>query len=410
MEDLDQTQWDHLAKKVCDLLIGSRKQMDKAIDELNFAHSPTMGVQSFKLERYNAARIIEDWISLDLGREFLKLPTKIIDTHPSLYSLNNRFSAYAVNEIQSHIDFLDALIKRVRFGPIEFEGLRVKRDQKTILEVFLAKNEAPDAEISFRILTEEFGFEFELLCEHIRRLTEKGMIRQTNGYQEIVTQAGIRELKIMANQESETLEQKRFRVLKTVYDLAPDDKHGMVGIFDLAKALTMGVHEVTRILSYWEEKGMVAFAADEAVRLTAPAIDELEEKLNHPTKPTKHFPYSIQYIDNSVNITGDIGGNVVGGQGNTYNEITNESLSSVLPKLAEFIEVVRRADFENRDEVIRDLETVYALAQRPIEKSVWEVIQAKFKSAEALMKLARFGYATYTHWPQIPDTFHRMLQ
>jgi len=235
------------------------------------------------------------------------------------------------------------------------------------------------------------------------------LMRRREDYQEIVTQAGIRELKQMEN-EPESLEQKRFRVLKTVYDMAPDDKHGWVNIYELAKALDMNVPESSRILNYWEEKGMVSWPADQAVTLTAPAIDELEDKINHPNKPTEHFPYSITYIDNSVNIEGGVTGNVVGGQGNTYKEITNESISATLPQLSEFIAEVKKADFDNREEVVRDLEKVYELAQRPLNKSLWEAIQSKVKSAEALMKLSGWGYATYTHWPVIVETFYRIWQ
>lgn len=408
MDDLDQTEWNPLAKKICDLLVAQQRRIAHTTYDVNSSSDTNDGVQTFRLERRGAIELLTEWIGPEESKEFESLPTRLLDQHPAILAMDYQRRGWAKEEVQSHAAFLGAVIKRVRFGHLELNGTRVRNDQRTILQVFLEANDKPDANKSLTTLLEEFGFEMDILSFHLQHLKEKGLMRFDASQQEIVTQAGIRELKTMENEAPESLEQKRFRVLKTLYDMAPHDKHGMVNIFGLAKALGMSVQEANRILLYWEQKGMISSPSDEAVALTASAIDELEAKINHPNKPTEHFPYSITYIDNSVNIEGGVAGNVVGGQGNTYNAITNESLSAILPTLAEFISDVKKANFQDRDEVIRDFEKVYELAQRPVDQGIWELIQAKFISGETAMKVAGFVYKSHPYWPAISDFFHQL--
>lgn len=294
----------------------------------------------------------------------------------------------------------------VKYRPLNFNGNRVKKGRETILRVFLDASDNPDANKSLEELLNEHGLADEELLFHLRELESRGLLRQIN-HEYVVTPVGVKELKRMEEEAPETLEQKRFRVLKTLYDTAPNDKHGMVSVQVLAKALGMQYQEANRILLYWEEKGMVHSPSGEAVALTAAAIDELEEKINHPTEPTQHFPSTINYVDNSVHVGGDVQGNIVGGQNNTYESITNESISAALPKLAEFIAEVRKADFQYRDDVIRDLEQVHALARQPVTQGIWEVVTSKFKSAEAMMKLSGYVYQGWVHWPLLVAFFQQ---
>ena len=411
MDELDQTEWNPLAKKICDLLVGQQRRISDAAYDVNSSYRTNDGVQAFRLERKATIQLLGEWVGPEVGKEFEGLPMKVLEQHPSVLLMDYQRRGWAKEEIENHAAFLRALIKRIRLARLEFDGTRIRNDRRVILQVFFERNETPEADTSLRILLEEFGFDISILSSHLEYLSDHGLMRKNANHQEVVTQAGVKELKKMESEVPETLEQKRFRVLKTLYDIAPNDKHGMVVIFELAKQLGMNVQETNRILLYWEQKGMVSYPANEAVTLTPAAIDELEEKINHPTKPTQHFPSTITYIDNSVNIDGGVTGNVIGGQGNTYNTITNESITAILPKLAEFIAEIRTTQFPERHEVVRDLEKVYEVAQQgKISVEIWELLQAKIRSAEAVMKVAGIAYKTYTHWPVIADFFYRHWQ
>ncbi len=409
MYELDHTELDALAKKVHDLLSDQRKRLIQSADDVDSQRRVAEGIQTFRLEKRSAVELLREWVGSAESREFEDLQTQLLDQHPSLLAMDYQRREWAKNQVESHAAFLGAVANRIKHGHLQCQGTRVRNDRRTILEVFLERNDKPDADESLRILLEEYGIEQNVLFSHLNYLEEKHFMRKDSNHQEVVTKAGIEELKNMQNDQSESLEQKRLRVLRKLYDMAPDNKHGMVIIYELARELDMYVGQMLKILSYWEEKGMVSFPADEAVSLTAAAIDEIEDKISHPDKPTQHFPSTINFIDNSVNIVGGVAGNVVGGQDNTYQEITNESISAILPKLAEFISQVRSAEFADQNEVISDLEKVYEVASREqITPGTWELIQAKFLSAEAMLKLSRIAYQTYTHWTVLSYFFHQI--
>lgn len=405
----DQTQSVPMAKQIYDLLEDQWKRIRRASSTVEMAGYYDQGVQAFRFERRSATKLLRDWFGPDEAADFEKLPAKLLNLHPSFLSTNYMYRELAKDEAENHAAFLFALMQNVKRLPLNLNGAKIQDAHKTILRVFVDASENPNANDSLRSLIEEYGFTMDELIFYLDDLKNRDLMREVR-FNYVVTPRGLKELKRMENEEPETLEQKRFRVLTTLYDLAPNDKHGMVTLFDLAKALGIGVHEVNRILSYWDEKGMVNYPTDEAVSLKATAIDELEDKINHPNKPTQHFPSTITYINNSVKIEGGVTGNIVAGQGNTYNAITNESIASILPKLEGFISELRKADFDNRDEAIRDLEKVYELAKAPLNSGVLDVMQAKVKSAEALMKLGGWAYATYTHWPAISAFFYHQLK
>jgi hypothetical protein len=78
------------------------------------------------------------------------------------------------------------------------------------------------------------------------------------------------------------------------------------------------------------------------------------------------------------------------------NTIIHQSLADVLPKLAEFISEVRKADFIDKEDAIRDLEKAYRVGARSIEQWCLGTYSIKIKSAETTMKLAGYAYSAYT--------------
>jgi hypothetical protein len=279
------------------------------------------------------------------------------------------------------------------------------------LRTFLNEQDYPDANKCFEILINEFAFDLYVIGSHLEHMKKKGLVREKEVVQYVVTKAGIEELKRMENEVPETPEQKRFRVLKTLYDMAPHDKHGMVIVDELAKELGMAYQEANRILIYWEEKGLVHSPTDESVALTARAIDELEEKIRNPGKPTEHFPATINIIDYSVKIIGDVSGNIQGGQSNTQKVISNEPISSILPQLTALIKTVKAEEFPDKDDVVRDLEQAHQVAitnpDATSSDGVWARITTKLTAAKTTMELAGFVIKTYPYWPQVLDFFQR---
>ena len=85
--------------------------------------------------------------------------------------------------------------------------------------------------------------------------------------------------------------------------------------------------------------------------------------------------------------------------------INRESISEILPKLIELINEVAKADFENKEDVVKDLEKVHQLASSDNPKDKWLLIQAKLTSAKTAMELVGFAYHSLPYWPQIWDYF-----
>lgn len=204
------------------------------------------------------------------------------------------------------------------------------------------------------------------------------------------------------------LQSKRNLVLYKLYELAPDDKMGDVIVDELANALGMQYHEVNNILEYWQRKGMVRDGNfDAATRLEPYAIDEIEES-QKTKKSTRHIPYTtINYIDNRVTIHGDNLGQAQAGNNATQN-MTNQPIGEILPKLAAFIEAVKQADFPDKDDAVRDLEKVHELAQLEQTEGTWQRIQTKLTAAKTTMEIAGFVFKTHPYWPAIADFFHNL--
>lgn len=114
------------------------------------------------------------------------------------------------------------------------------------------------------------------------------------------------------------VQHKRYRVLHKLYELSSNGRSDEVSIDDLAKALGHSFRETRDTLLFWEEKGLVE-ATEHTVKLTAFGMDEIEETISHPEKPTQHFPPNI--VNNySINIQGaNYGAIQQGGQNNTQN-------------------------------------------------------------------------------------------
>jgi len=259
-------------------------------------------------------------------------------------------------------------------------------------------------EVNVPQLLSEIGCSREEARSVHQYLESKGLISWKCKVMHVrITPRGIDEVeRIMA----QTYAAKEFRVLKTIHETKHKAPNGWVNLDDLIRELPdIPRRELFMILKDLEERKGLIGSIDQAVWMVPAGIEELEQAEQYPNHSTEHFP--AQIINNyTVNVQGDNQGNIAqAGSGNTQSIVNHQPISEILPKLAELIEAVRRADFEDKDEVVRDLEKAQQLAQSEDPKSKWALIQSKLSSAKTGMEIVGFGYNSLPYWPAIWQYF-----
>jgi len=200
---------------------------------------------------------------------------------------------------------------------------------------------------------------------------------------------------------------QRFRVLSKLYDLTVPRNEQKIFYDDFYREVGLERKIIDRALEYWEQKYLIQTDEND-IWLTSDGIDEVLRTRQHPERPTPFNPaYVVNYTDNRITIQGDNIGQAQAGNNATQSLINNQPISEILPKLAELIAAVGQADFEDRDEVVRDLEKVQQLAQSDDPKSKWALIQSKLTSAKTAMEIVGFTYKTLPYWPVIWHYFFR---
>lgn len=395
---------DPFLEKIFDLIQQQRKIFRNLEYEVSHSQSLIQGLQKFRLARSASIKLLNNYIGEEVAEEFGKLPTQLLAQHPSRLLMDYQYMDWCKNEVEGYSNYLTAIMEQINTGLIELNGLEIQKHREIILRELYEQIEQGFQ--SYENLITATGLDMYELHHALESLKLKHLVREEK-YEFMLTVIGKKEVEKMDKiQPQETPEQKRYRVLRKLYELAPHDKHGEVSIYDLADALGMKFQEASRILIYWEEKNMVSSPSDISVALTPQSIDEIEATINHPNRPTTHFSTStINYTDNSVNIGGDNLGQAQGGQDNVQNTMNSQPIGEILPKLVELIQAVKQADFEDKDEVVRDLEKVQQLAQSEHPKSKWALIQSKLTSAKTAMELVGFGYKTLPYWPVIWQYF-----
>ena len=147
----------------------------------------------------------------------------------------------------------------------------------------------------------------------------------------------------------ENNKQKRFGVLKTIYDRNTlGDLNNAISreeIYQLTVDIqNSGWKEFIEILDYLQQKKLIEFVYDDGLKpyfkITYQGIDEVEAALNKPDEATEHFP--AQIFQNTFNAP--VAGFQQAGQGNISNVIQNIGSDEVsldndiLEKLKEFID------------------------------------------------------------------------
>src|SRR5207245_765072 len=94
------------------------------------------------------------------------------------------------------------------------------------------------------------------------------------------------------------------------------------------------------------------------------------------------------------------------GPGGTQNiQINYQPISEILPQLTQLVEAVKKDEFADKDDVIRDLEMALEVARlnpnATANDGAWKRIQAKLLSAKTTMEIVGLAYASYPHWPAV---------
>lgn len=184
----------------------------------------------------------------------------------------------------------------------------------------------------------------------------------------------LKKKKNMSSTSEETPEQKRFRVLKTIYDLADGNPSEIIMYEDLEEKVEISGEKVDGILRYLEQRHLVKMS-ENWVEITSAGIDQVEKIKKNPEKPTDYFP-----ANSYTNIFyGNVGG-FQQGQNNTQNisQNINPDFTKAITDLLTLIEnsslnPAQKMNAKSDVQLIRDLadlektEDVKQLANSKIE-------------------------------------------
>lgn len=172
------------------------------------------------------------------------------------------------------------------------------------------------------------------------------------------------------------INERRYRVLHKIYDMANGNMTTVVLINDLENKTEIYGNEMNGILLYLEQKFLIK-VQEQDVTITSSGIDEIEKTQRNPQRPSRYFPPNI--INNYHNyIGGSVTGFQQGGQGNTQNIQINEhtDFDKAISKLVELIKS-SSLSLLDKEEIVRDVERVQQLALKEKTPDVIERAQKK---------------------------------
>lgn len=193
-------------------------------------------------------------------------------------------------------------------------------------------------------------------------------------------------------------------VLKSIYDLSQQNTSKPVFLHELESQLTLlDARMITGLCKGLDEQGFVEWPddVDSYLYITRRGI----EAINSQSKQKTNSGGDVYHTH-----IGTIHGAAHIGPGGIQNvQINNQPVSEILPQLSSFIEAIKKESFDDKDDVIKDLEVALEVARsNPDAKagdSVWKRIQTKLTAAKTTMEIAGLAYASYPHWPAVWEFF-----
>jgi hypothetical protein len=190
---------------------------------------------------------------------------------------------------------------------------------------------------------------------------------------------------------AERYEEKERRVLRKHYDERERHPRG-IHPDELAAALDMELRDVYEIILELDNKKWIG-GTDEVSWILPAGMKEIERL------PEQHITPNI------VHFHGPNTGPIQIGSHQTQNVSYNQSMTEILPKLAELIAALKAQNFEDKDEVIADLEKVQSLAHGEVNEGTWKRIQTRLTAAKTTMEITGLAYKSLPYWPMVWEYF-----
>ncbi len=253
-------------------------------------------------------------------------------------------------------------------------------------------------------LCKKLGLDYNTNCSAIALpLQQDGLVSWGAGFAWI-------SLTPKGRQEAERIVESRYavkaqRVLQKIYDMSKGIP-GEIVVFDsLVKELGMSDDEVTGICIGLEEEGFIKWPGGDVLEIKARGCRAIDDSGRKQGSGGDIYHTTIGKVEGGAHI----------GPGGTQNiQINYQPVSEIIPQLAALIESVKGEQFDDRDEVVRDLEIAHQVAlanpDATAKDGAWTRIQTKLTAAKTTMELAGFVIKTYPYWPLVWDFFHQHVR
>lgn len=208
-------------------------------------------------------------------------------------------------------------------------------------------------------------------------------------------------------EEAERIVESRYavkaqRVLQKIYDMSKGIPGEIVVFESVVKELGMSDDDVTGICIGLEEEGFIKWPGGDVLEITARGCRAIDNSGTKQSSGGDTYHTTIGKVEGGAHI----------GPGGTQNiQINYQPISEIIPQIAALIESVKGEQFDDRDDVVRDLEMAHQVAlanpDATVKDGAWTRIQTKLTAAKTTMELAGFVIKTYPYWPLVWDFFHQ---
>ena len=181
------------------------------------------------------------------------------------------------------------------------------------------------------------------------------------------------------------IKKNRFDFLRTLYDETGGDIWKSYFIVDIGRKLGFDPDEAEKIAQYLHDEGLIEIVSkDRNIRILHAGIKEVEEAMEHPDKPTDHFPVNIihvgQMIDSQI---------AQASPGTTQlNILTADDRRTIEEDLALLKEHLDELKLLPEQESDLRAETETIEAQMKSSKPKWIVIKQSFGTIKGILELA----------------------
>jgi uncharacterized protein YjbI with pentapeptide repeats len=186
----------------------------------------------------------------------------------------------------------------------------------------------------------------------------------------------------MNKTEQETPEERRFRVLKTIYDLAEGNQSEIILYQTIESETGIGPREITGILQYLEQRNLIHMGGEWA-QITSSGIDQIETARNHPEKPTSHFPANIYNNIFNAPVTG-----IQQGQNNIQNNTVNLN-TDFTKAIEQLLDLIEKSSLNqvNKIKIKSDVQVIEQLASLEQTPEVLEAANSKIDAVKEVISM-----------------------